>query len=126
MINNITKELRNHEWCSHCSLSGGEKRIENWLRYNNIDYIYEQKYDNLTGINGGNLSYDFYLPKYNLLIEYQGEQHEHQCGIFGDFERQQEHDKRKREYAKEHNIELLEIWYWDFDRIEEILKGMIK
>lgn len=129
MINNITKEYRSHEWCPHCSLSKGEKEIEDWLRLNNIDYVYEKEFENLIGINGGNLSYDFYLPKYNLLIEYQGEQHEKPYRYIGGkslFERQQVHDKRKREYAKEHNIELLEIWYWDFDRIEEILKGMIK
>ena len=33
----------------------------------------------------------------------------------------EKHDKRKREYAKDHNIKLLEIWYWDYDNIEEIL-----
>lgn len=38
-----------------------------------------------------------------------------------DFERQLEHDKRKREYAKQHNIKLLEIWYYDIDNIENIL-----
>ena len=35
---------------------------------------------------------------------------------------QQEHDKRKRQYAKDHNIKLIEIWYWDFDKIESILE----
>jgi len=35
---------------------------------------------------------------------------------------QQEHDRRKREYALYNNINLLEIWYWDFNRIEEILQ----
>lgn len=34
---------------------------------------------------------------------------------------QDEHDKRKRNYAKEHNINLLEIWYYDIDNIEDIL-----
>lgn len=38
------------------------------------------------------------------------------------FNRQQEHDKRKREYAKKNNIKLLEIWYWDFDNIEGMFK----
>ena len=27
----------------------------------------------------------------------------------------------KKNYAEEHNIELLEIWYYDFDNIENIL-----
>lgn len=38
-----------------------------------------------------------------------------------DFERQLEHDRRKREYTKQHNINLLEIWYYDIDDMEEIL-----
>jgi hypothetical protein len=31
------------------------------------------------------------------------------------------HDKLKHEYAASHGIKLLEIWYWDKDRIETIL-----
>lgn len=34
--------------------------------------------------------------------------------------------EEKRQYAKAHNIKLLEIWYWDFDNIEEILNKNIK
>lgn len=34
---------------------------------------------------------------------------------------QQEHDKRKRDYAQNHDIKLMEIWYYDFDNIENIL-----
>ena len=83
------------------------------------------KYDSLIGLGGGNLSYDFYLPDYNLLIECQGIQHESYTKGFHktkkDFERQLEHDRRKREYAKQHNIKLLEIWYYDMDNIEDIL-----
>ena len=110
--------------CAQCNLSEGEKRITNYLKLNNINYIPQKTYDGLVGIRGGNLSYDFYLPDYNLLIEYQGEFHDgsvsHQTEE--DFDRQQEHDRRKREYARDNNIDLLEIWYWDFDNIEEILK----
>ena len=61
---------------------------------------------------------------YNLLIEAQGQQHENPIEIFGgekQFKIQQEHDKRKREYAEKNGYKLLEIWYYDYDRIEEIL-----
>ena len=34
---------------------------------------------------------------------------------------QQEHDKRKREYAESHGYDLLEIWYFQKDNIEQIL-----
>lgn len=72
------------------------------------------------------LSYDFYVPDCNILIEFNGEQHEHPIEYFGGeqrFEIQKEHDKRKKTYAKNNNIELLEIWYYDFDNIEDILKS---
>ena len=78
----------------------------------------------MLGLKGGNLSYDFYLPDYNLLIECQGIQHEKWVKNWitkEDFEKQLEHDKRKKQYAKEHNINLLEIWYYDIDNIENIL-----
>ena len=68
------------------------------------------------------------MPEYNIGIEYQGEQHEKVNNFFGgerQLEIQLEHDKRKREYAKNHNIKLLEIWYYDFNNIEEILKSQL-
>jgi very-short-patch-repair endonuclease len=71
------------------------------------------------------LSYDFYLPKYNLLIEFQGLQHEKYIPGFHkskqDFLKQKEHDKRKKEYAEQNKYNLLEIWYYEFDEIEKIL-----
>lgn len=71
------------------------------------------------------------MSDFDLLIEYQGNFHDGSSFV-GDFftkerlEIQKEHDKRKRKYAKEHNIKLLEIWYWDFDNIEKILNNNIK
>lgn len=77
----------------------------------------------MLGIKNRFLSYDFYLPDYNLLIEYQGQFHD---GISGEYSRrnlknQQEHDSRKKCYSINNNIDFLEIWYWDFDKIDIIL-----
>ena len=109
--------------CIVCNESKGERSIKHILEKYNIDYDWQVEYDGLVGLGGGNLSYDFHLSKYNLLIEYQGEFHDgtvpHQTQE--EFEKQQEHDRRKRQYANNHNINLLEIWYWDFDNIEKIL-----
>lgn len=116
--------------CPYCAnrKSKGEKFIENYLRdvlY--IPYEIQKKYEGLIGVGGGLLSYDFYLPNYNLLIEYQGEFHDgtanQQTDV--DFEIQQEHDRRKYNYAKDHNIELLEIWYWDYENIASILQSRL-
>ena len=128
--NSALYAISNGGWCPQCNSSKGEKEITKWLRLNNIEFIAQKTFDGLVGLGGGNLSYDFYLPEYNLLIEYQGKQHEEFIKYFYmtecDFNKQQEHDRRKREYAKKNNIELLEIWYWDFDNIEEILYKQIK
>ena len=109
--------------CLTCGFSKGENKISEYLIYKNIKYTTQKTFDFLVGINNGLLSYDFYLADYNLLIEYQGEFHDGNTRFKKDtyYDRQQEHDKRKREYAKDHNIKLLEIWYWDYDNIEEIL-----
>jgi hypothetical protein len=140
------QDRNNGSGCPKCNNSKGEQRISKYLIQNGFIEITQKDYDNLNhvhkisnnyyipqktfndlmGLNNGLLSYDFYLPKYNLLIEYQGEQHEKYIECFHKakkgFEKQQEHDKRKREYAQKHNIKLLEIWYWDFDNIESILQ----
>lgn len=131
--------------CPECQYSQGEDRINNYLITHNfikvlqenfdsilIDksilnyYIPQKTFEGLIGIGNGLLSYDFYLLEpFNLLIEYQGQQHEKYYKGFHknkkDFERQIEHDKRKREYAQQNGIKLLEIWYWDYDNIEKIL-----
>ena len=120
--------------CPICNISKGENAILSYLEKNHIDYIIQKTFDNLIGVHNKKLRYDFYLPKENLLIEYQGIQHEKPIDFSGKgqefslkfFKLQQEHDKRKREYAKEHNINLLEIWYWDFDNIENILDNTLE
>lgn len=119
--------------CPKCNASKGEKIILKYLNKNKINYISQQKYNDLLGIGNRKLSYDFYLPQYNLLIEYQGEQHKNPVDFNGKGNKeamkrllkQREHDKRKKEYAKLHNLELFEIWYWDFDNIEIILEDKL-
>lgn len=114
-----------HSGCPKCNQSKGEIRIENYLIGNNFNYEPQKTYLGLVGLGNGLLSYDFYLPEENLLIEYQGHFHD---GIANDYVAQnldyrKEHDRRKRQYAIDHNIKLLEIWYWDFDKIEDILES---
>lgn len=141
---NVSCKKCNHKWnpiagglvnegkgCPSCSSSKGEKKIEEILKNENINYTIQKTFDGLVGVGNTKIRYDFYLPKHNLLIEYQGIQHEKPIDFSGRgedfaikcFENQQEHDNRKREYAKKNNIKLLEIWYYDFDNIENILKS---
>lgn len=129
-INHRNKKNGKGTGCPECkNKSKGEKRCKKYLDSKHIYYISQKTFDELLGLGGGLLSYDFYLPHFNLLIEYQGEMHEQYVnGIHKskkDFEKQQEHDKRKKEYAKKNNINILAIWYWDFDNIEEILANYL-
>lgn len=110
-------------WCINCSCSKGEDRITKYLIGNSITYEIQKKYKGLLGLGRGLLSYDFYLPDYNLLIEYQGKQHDGNSDRQSkeDFNKQVEHDIRKWNYARDNKINLLEIWYWNYNKIEEIL-----
>lgn len=60
-----------------------------------------------------NRFYDFYLPKYNLLIERDGEQHYKEVSLFDDsLKAQQKIDKEKTKLAKEHGFEIARIPFW--------------
>ena len=112
--------------CPYCypKNSNGEREIQNYLDKNNIIYIPHKTFFDLKGVNDGFLSYDFYLPDFNILIEFQGIQHYQAVDGMGGEDRfiiQKEHDKRKYNYAKENDIKLIEIPYWDFDSIDDIL-----
>ena len=60
------------------------------------------------------LPFDFYLPEYNICIEYDGEHHFHPMEMWGGYEKfliSQENDNIKNEYCKTHNITLLRLPY---------------
>ena len=113
--------------CPVCNMSHGERKIRDYLCDHNYRYISQKTFSGLVGVGGGDLSYDFYLPNYNLLIEYQGEFHDGTARMQTEIEllRQQEHDKRKRTYAQKHNMDLLEIWYNNYNNIEQILNDYL-
>jgi len=113
----------NDRCCPSCRKSKGEKRCKEVFDLSNIYYIPQKTFDGLIGLGNGLLSYDFYLPKYNLLIEYQGQYHDGTAGnqTPEEFIIQVEHDRRKKEYALNNKYNFLEIWYKDFDNIENIL-----
>ena len=113
--------------CKKCTLKHSSKleiKTKEILDKYKINYKPQKKFNGLVGVGNRRLSYDFYLPDYNILLECQGIQHEREVDFFGEhtrFEIQQEHDKRKFEYAINNNYIPMEIWYWDIDNIEEIL-----
>lgn len=112
--------------CADCNVSSKlEIKTMEVLDKYHIRYESQKKFSDLKGVKNGLLSYDFLLCDYDILLENQGEQHEHYVqglqASYDDFLKQQEHDKRKFNYAIKHNYIPMEIWYWDIDNIEDIL-----
>ena len=113
--------------CPHCKISKGENKIKEWLIKNKVDFKSQYKFNDLK--EKRLLSYDFYIPSQRMLIEYQGQFHDGTVHKLNprlqskeDIKNQQRRDELKRNYAQEHNCQLLEIWYWDYDNIESILE----
>lgn len=106
--------------CPKCrkKKSKGEQKIINYLEDNQIEY----KFQIPVQLEGHSLTMDFYLPDFDLYIEYNGEQHYRPIEHFGGiekFNKQIENDKLKQR----HFNNLLIISYLDFDKIDQILES---
>lgn len=112
--------------CPHCSESKGERKIRKYLEEIDISFKQEYSFSDLKGVGGGSLRFDFYLPHYNSLIEYDGEFHYIQLFDEHDLRGQQIHDNLKDNYCKHRGISLLRIPYWEFENIEKIIDIWLK
>lgn len=98
-----------HEKCSKRT-SKGENKIMKILNENKIEFIHQYKYKDCRNINI--LSFDFYLPKYNCCIEYDGRFHFESVDYFGGDEKlkyTQKNDNIKNSYCEYNNINLIRI-----------------
>lgn len=111
--------------CPNCGRSNGEKLLKEYLVCNNIYFESPKTFQDLK--DKRRLHYDFWVPKYNLLIEYQGRQHYQARKYFGGnskFELQKKHDQMKRKYADDNKYNLLELNYKFNNSKEKIFKNM--
>ena len=115
--------------CKFCGKqkSKSEIQIADILDKYRITYFDQYRFDECKDVF--TLPFDFYLPDYNLCIEFDGEGHYDlqfytgRCKDKAEFKynKTQMHDKIKNEYCQDHNIELLRIPYWEKDNIEQII-----
>ena len=92
------------------SESKGVTKIAEILTDKNIKYIREYKFEDCRNIKY--LRFDFYLPDYNILIEYDGRQHFESIDLWGgdsEFEKRKINDGIKNKYCKKNRIPLLRI-----------------
>lgn len=119
-------DFLNGKRCPFCNSPKGETIINKILDTFNLNYETQQTFDDL--MDKTYLSYDFYIPDQNILIEYQGIQHYQPVDIFGgddQFVIQQKHDQMKLDYAKEHGYNLITVPYTE-DTFSKIKKYLIK
>jgi uncharacterized C2H2 Zn-finger protein len=122
-----TSDHLNGRGCPHCINSQGEKLIAKFLTEKNIAYETEKKFSECKG-KKRILPFDFYISKYNLLIEFDGQQHFNIINYWGGidkFKKQQKTDEIKNNFAKNNNIGLLRIKYNEINNINQLLKEII-
>lgn len=109
--------------CRYCNSSKGECTIDDYLTKNNIVFYREKWFEDCRNKNP--LPFDFYLPDYNLCIEFQGQHHylENRYFKHDTLKYRKYNDKIKREYCNKNGIKLLEIKY-DENIIDKLEKGL--
>ena len=96
--------------CKSCAESQGERMIRLVLEDMNINFTQEKRFASCR--DKKELPFDFFLPDYGVLIEFQGMQHFSPKGSWGGeevLEATQRRDRVKKEWAKENQIPLLEL-----------------
>lgn len=111
-------------YCPKCGdkSSHGEKVIATFLEDRGIDFE-TQKYFKDWGI--GVHYFDFYIPKFNLVLEYHGRQHYEFVDYFykdlNSFIYRKEKDKKKLEGAIAHKLNYVSISYKLYNNLSSIL-----
>jgi len=115
-----SKEIHKKYGCYFCKESQGERKISLLLEEIKIKYIRQKAFDGCK--NKQKLQFDFYLPDYNICIEFDGIQHYKPIDYFGGKEQLvkiKKNDKIKEEYCQKYNIRLIRIKY--NEKIEKII-----
>ena len=98
--------------CPFCSSSAGENMVASTLEKMKISFINQYRFSGC--FDKRTLPFDFYLPDYNTVIEYQGVQHYKNVPVFKDGKNEiQRRDGIKRKYCIDNNIKETEISYFD-------------
>lgn len=125
IIQKTTNELEknNVHSCPNCRVTSiGEEKIKELLIELNIEYICQYSFQDCKDIHV--LPFDFYLPKYNILIEYDGLGH-YESNEKSEWRTKQnvlltqKHDNIKTQYCKNNNIKLIRIPYYNYNQLNE-------
>jgi hypothetical protein len=116
--------------CAICNELKGETDIRIILSKNNIKFTPQFQYEDCTSFKKSSqnklcrlLSFDFFLPDYNTLIEYDGLYHFVKKRTNDEFMSQVLNDREKNSYTYFKNIKLIRISYIDSNNLEEEIRN---
>jgi very-short-patch-repair endonuclease len=102
-----------------------ENAISLYLNKYDIKYIFQWDKHTCESPIGNPLIFDFYLPDYNMIIEYDGQHHFFSIKK-SDIKKKIYYDQIKDKWAKDNNITLLRINYMMAENIPEIVHCIVK
>jgi hypothetical protein len=112
----VSQLIRKHTLSCGCRhQSKWEMFIGDYLTDLHIDFVAQKRFSDCMNAQGTDtLPFDFFIPSYNVLIEYDGEHHFQPISGWGGeakFKITQQNDCIKNNYCQTHNITLLRLPY---------------
>ena len=116
--------------CAKCASSKGNRDIDHYLSERRLNFIREQRFESCRFKNP--LPFDFYLPEFKVLIEFDGVQHFSVVDYWGGekgLEDRKMRDQIKNNWAKKNKMRLFRIRYYEninqkMKVIEKVLQGI--
>lgn len=123
---NVLSSLR---CCEKQRITYKEEQICRYIESLGISITRQKKFEDC--VDKRELKFDIWLNDYNVIVEYDGEQHYRPVRFGGEsieesirkFEYTQTHDQIKNEYCASKNIPLIRIPYFKFESMNEILNS---
>ena len=124
LVKKIARNFLKSNGCTSCKESFGERLTRLALEGLNLEYVQEKRFASCRYKK--ELPFDFWLPEFSTLIEFQGKQHKISTKRFGgikSFRELQKRDIIKKEWAEYNGVNL--IYVTDYNKIkEQILKNL--
>jgi len=120
--------------CPKCRSSHGEREVRKVLEKNYIVFKEQKTFDDCVNKKTNRkLPFDFYLPNYNVCIEFDGIQHVKMKSFGekkedkrnGNFLKTKNNDKIKNNYCKNKEINLLRIKHFEIKYVEGIISKFL-
>jgi len=109
--------------CPKCNMSKGENMIKKYLDNEKMVYFQQKTFDDCKFKK--KLKFDFYLPEYNICVEYDGEQHFERYRFEKDDNKlniRKLRDQIKTKYCEKNNIKLIRIKSNNINDLNKLLK----